>query len=184
MNCKHGVEAATCSNCLQDPRNFLPKQKPELRQDTGDGKKCFQLDPPGADKTVRVLAMEPELRWEKISVDQLEDVQITKEEGGEIRRILLDRIRARKSGTHLTQRERTKEGPPHCRACKTELSYERQDLQCLDCESYLCRCGTCMCGWDGGWNYLKQFIPPQPAQKVDRRLRACGVLANLSFSFG
>ena len=63
----------------------------------------------------------------------------------------------------LTTREQTEDGPPHCYKCRTRQSFKAGSLGCKQCGYYVCRCGTCMCGFPGGKNYLNQYIPPQPS---------------------
>jgi len=65
----------------------------------------------------------------------------------------------------LTYRERTDEGPSHCRNCHSLLSFEKGFFGCTQCHSYVCKCCSCLCGssvlrdWRGNFIPEKQPLP-------------------------
>jgi hypothetical protein len=69
----------------------------------------------------------------------------------------------------LTVRELSEEGPSRCYACKTEISLSKGSLGCTQCESYVCRCGRCLCGYTGR-NYRGEVFtqPPLPIPREER----------------
>jgi hypothetical protein len=70
----------------------------------------------------------------------------------------------------LTRREHESEGPPRCFKCHTILDFESEALGCSICRYYACRCGRCVCGYEGR-NYLGQHfkqLPPLPISREDR----------------
>jgi hypothetical protein len=70
----------------------------------------------------------------------------------------------------LTSRERTSEGPPHCYECKVHLSFKKGSLGCTECRYYVCRCGRCLCGYEG-WNYLGTPFEQRPPLPIPREQR-------------
>jgi hypothetical protein len=69
----------------------------------------------------------------------------------------------------ITYQEQVGEGSPRCTFDHSELSLEKGSLGCTQCQTYLCRCGRCLCGYTGK-NTLGQVIswPTLPVAREER----------------
>ena len=69
----------------------------------------------------------------------------------------------------LSYPEPIEEGSPRCSFDHSELSLEKGSLGCSKCQTYVCQCGRCLCGYTGR-NSLGQVFsyPPLPVPREER----------------
>lgn len=132
------------------------------------------------DRTILAVTLSPPIQcrlFQQAEIAWLDAEEVDLEEIGERVLVLLSAARLFIPVDRLTARESTSEGPPSCWRDHGTLSFDDWTLGCSRCRQYAHRCGSCMCDFRGGQNYLGQFVPPGPGLEVPLRDRSAFVMA-------
>ena len=177
VTCKHGGDIRWCSICQ------VEIEKEPLSLDafriTVDGNPVVVLREL-AENRVKIMRLKPKRAILEIAGDNVSNCIADACDAREKRRILL-RFQeiALKNGfifiptRPLTRREQSEDGPTHCYKCgpKVTLSLTTGSLGCTQCRYYVCRCGRCLCGYTGGFNYRRESMPSYSELRCTRAER-------------
>ena len=168
-NCIHGLDVGCCAYCQE--KREVQDLEPELVR---VGTQPYLILRRFENEPLKVMTLN-----ECKPIQEIEQPEIVNPSVKSIREDFQDQFYdlALKKGfifvpmRPLTTREQTEYGPTHSYKCKILLSLENGALGCTNCKCYVCLCGRCICGFPGGFNYLGQFIPPQPPLPCEREDR-------------
>lgn len=174
MNCKHGIDQQFCSICTKE-HEIEPLDDDTVKLNS-DGKYYVLLRDSHNENQNRGFYLENQIiepvsfleisNSIVVNIDDKANVDILKafEEAALGKGLLFIPKHP------LTHRENEPIGPSKCHRCHELLDFESGSLGCSVCRYYACRCGACLCGYEGV-NYLRQYfkqLPPLPISREDR----------------
>ena len=168
--CKHEIESNYCGICREYILESAISLKPFLLK--SNNLIGLILDTPAEKGTIEVFLAAEKGEIARIKEEEIAEMALTEESRTKLLKTAEETAWIWLPKGPLTSRENSEEGPSHCWNCKKTLSYTKGSLGCLVCGQYACICGSCICDFPGGRNYLWQFIPPGqglPCDKVERQ---------------
>lgn len=176
-SCKHGIDSRYCAICKKV--NDIEDLYADALRRTADGSPIIVLREIMGTKRFKVMSLDEDCSMQELDASKVHSMRPVKLSSAAGQRQLeqfgtlaLNNGFLFQPGKPLTQREQMDEGPAKCYQCKTAVSYDGGSFGCMQCGNYVCRCGSCMCGYPGGKNYRDEWIPaqpPPPCRQEDRR---------------
>ena len=171
--CKHGLEERVCATCQQASKT-APLRRDALRV-TEEGKPALLLRTILGSLNVIVLMLDGKtIRFETVKEISLRHpMTVISLNQRKVLNLFLDLSLLKGYIFHprqeITYREQIEEGPHRCPFDHSELSLEKGSLVCSKCQTYICQCGRCLCGYTGR-NTLGQVFscPPLPVPREER----------------
>jgi hypothetical protein len=171
--CKHGLDERFCPTC-QPASETEPLRRDALRV-TDEGKPALLLRTILGSLNITVLVLDGKtIRFETVKEISLRHpMTVTSFNQRKVLNLFLDLSLQKGYIFHprqeLTYPEQIEEGPPRCTFDHSELSLEKGSLGCSKCQTYICQCGRCLCGYTGR-NTLGQVFscPPLPVPREER----------------
>jgi hypothetical protein len=171
--CKHGFDERVCATC-QPASETGPLRRDALRV-TEEAKPALLLRTILGSLNVTVLVLDGKtIRFETVKEISLRHpMTVISFNQRKVLNLFLDLSLQKGYIFHprqeLTYREQIEEGPPRCTFDHSGLSLEKGSLGCSKCQTYICQCGRCLCGYTGR-NTLGQVFscPPLPVPREER----------------
>jgi hypothetical protein len=175
-NCKHGLDRRFCNKCRSEK-----EKEPLQRSDiwiTNENYPVIILRRQLEDNTMFVFLLDGS-SGRLMNIHEGSFNKPADTEGSEYLELLLKQFHKialqlgyiKHPERALTSRELGEEGPSHCYHCKTKLSFKKGSLGCTKCNSYVCSCGRCLCGYEGRNYRGEMFSQPQLPITFEERLQ-------------
>jgi hypothetical protein len=173
-NCKHGLNQQFCSICANE--HAIEPLDDDVVRLNYDGKYYVLLRESNDEKQNRALYLDSQIVGAVSNFEISNSIVVNKNDNKyydilkRFKKVALEKGFLFVPPHPLTHREGEPIGPPRCFNCHTILGFESRSLGCSVCREYACRCGACLCGYEG-FNYLHQFfkkLPPLPISREDR----------------